>query len=113
MMGRYPGDVYGGDNDQSGIDHLWAICTCNFAEPYYRLANQITAASAVPLDANSAEFFNQVGVTASSTPAAAATELRAVAGVPAAAVGVVPGHHEPGDAAHPARGIQIGLGEGE
>ena len=77
MMGRYPGDVYDGDNDQSGIDHPWAICTCNFAELYYRLANEITAANAIPLDANSAEFFNQVAVTASSTPTAAATELRA------------------------------------
>jgi hypothetical protein len=35
------------------------------------------AANAIPLDANSAEFFNQVAVTASSTPAAAATELQA------------------------------------
>ena len=77
MMGRYPGDTYDGDNDQSGIDHPWAICTCNFAELYYRLANEITATNAIPLDANSAEFFNQVGVTASSTPAAAVTELRA------------------------------------
>ena len=79
MMGRYPGDSYDGSNDQSGIDHPWAICTCNFAELYYRLANEITAAKAIPLDANSAEFFNQVGVTASSTPAAAATELQAAA----------------------------------
>jgi glucoamylase len=77
MTGRYPGDLYDGDNDQSGIDHPWAICTCNFAELYYRLATEITAAGAIPLDANSAEFFNQVAVTASSTPAAAATELRA------------------------------------
>jgi glucoamylase len=77
MMGRYPGDVYDGDNDQSGIDHPWAVCTCNFAELYYRLASEITAANAIPLDANSTEFFNQAGVTASSTPATAATELRA------------------------------------
>jgi glucoamylase len=77
MMGRYPGDTYDGDNDQSGIDHPWAVCTCNFAELYYRLATEITAANAVPLDADSTEFFNQVGITASSTPAAAATELRA------------------------------------
>jgi glucoamylase len=76
MMGRYSGDVYDGD-DQSGIDHPWAICTCNFAELYYRLAKEITAASAIPLDANSAEFFSQAGVTASSTPAAAATALQA------------------------------------
>jgi hypothetical protein len=31
---------------------------CNFAEPYYSLANDGTTASAVPLDANSAAFFN-------------------------------------------------------
>ena len=77
MMGRYPGDVYDGDNDQSGDDHPWAICTCNFAELYYRLAGEITAADAVPLDANSAEFFNQVGITSATTPATAATALQA------------------------------------
>ena len=42
MLGRYPGDVYDGDDDQSGDDHPWAICTCNFAELYYRLAGEIT-----------------------------------------------------------------------
>lgn len=77
MMGRYPGDTYDGDNDPPSIDHPWAVCTCNFAELYYRLANEITAAGAIPLDTNSAGFFNQVGVTASSTPATAADELRA------------------------------------
>ena len=77
MMGRYPGDVYDGDNDQSGDDHPWALCTCNFAELYYRLAKEITASNQVPLDANSIEFFTQVAITASSTPAAAATELEA------------------------------------
>jgi glucoamylase len=77
MLGRYPADVYDGDDDQSGLDHPWAICTCNFAELYYRLANEITAANAIPLDVNSAEFFSQVGVTESSTPAAAAADLRA------------------------------------
>ena len=77
MMGRYPGDTYDGDDDQSGIDHPWAISTCNFAELYYRLANEITAANAIPLDANSTEFFNQVGVSTSTTPAGAATALQA------------------------------------
>jgi len=77
MMGRYPGDVYDGDNDQSGDDHPWAVCTCNFAELYYRLAAEITAAGAVPLDANSTAFFNQVGITSATTPAAAATALQA------------------------------------
>ena len=77
MMGRNPGDVYHGDNDQPGIDHPGAICTCNFAELCYRLADEITAASAIPPAANSAGIFNQAAVTAPSTPAAAATGLRA------------------------------------
>jgi len=77
MMGRYPGDVYDGDNDQSGDDHPWAVCTCNFAELYYRLAAEITAAGAVPFDGNSTEFFNQVGIASATTPAAAATALQA------------------------------------
>jgi len=75
MMGRYPGDVYDGDSDQSGDDHPWTICTCNFAELYYDLAAEITAADAVPLDGNSTAFFGQVGITSATTPAAAATAL--------------------------------------
>jgi glucoamylase len=50
-------------------DHPWAISTCNFAELYYRLANEIMAGGTIPLDANSTEFFRQVGVNASTTPA--------------------------------------------
>ena len=76
LLGRYPGDKYDGDNDQPVDDHPWAISTCNFAQLYYRLANEITAAGTIPLDANSAEFFNQVGVNASTAPAAAATALQ-------------------------------------
>ncbi len=48
----------------------------SFAELYYRLASAITAAGTIPLDANSTEFFNQVGVNSSTTPAAAATALQ-------------------------------------
>ena len=36
----------------------------------------ITTAGTVPLDANSASFFSQVGVDASTTPAAAAAALQ-------------------------------------
>ena len=76
LLGRYPGDTYDGDNDAPADDHPWAVSTCNFAELYYRLANAITAAGAVPLDANSASFFGQVGVNAQTTPAAAAAALQ-------------------------------------
>ena len=76
LLGRYPGDKYDGDNDPPVDDHPWAISTCNFAELYYRLANEITAARTIPLDANSTEFFKQVGINASTTPAAAATALQ-------------------------------------
>jgi glucoamylase len=75
MLGRYPGDVYDGDLDGSGDDHPWALCTCNFAELYYRLASTITADGAVPLNANSTQFFSQVGVDATTTPAAAAAAM--------------------------------------
>jgi len=76
LLGRYPGDVYDGDTDALIGDHPWAVSTANFAELYYRLATQVTAAGAVPLDSLSAGFFSQVGVGASSTPAAAAAALQ-------------------------------------
>jgi glucoamylase len=77
LLGRYPGDVYDGDTDDLVGDHPWAVSTANFAELYYRLAGQITTAGAVPLDSLSASFFSQVGVSASTTPAAAAAALQA------------------------------------
>jgi len=76
LLGRYPGDKYDGDSDQPADDHPWVISTCNFAELCYRLAGAITASGAIPLDANSTGFFNQVGVNDSTTPAAAATALQ-------------------------------------
>jgi glucoamylase len=76
LLGRYPGDKYDGDNDAQVDDHPWAASTCCFAELYYQLANQITTAATIPLDANSTEFFKQVGVDAQTTPATAATALQ-------------------------------------
>src|SRR5204863_7948979 len=52
-------------------------CSCNFAELYYRVAKAITTKNTIPLDANSTEFFNDVGVTGSTTPSAAAAEVQA------------------------------------
>ena len=76
LFGRYPGDRYDGDTDQLVGDHPWAVCTSNFAQLYYELASEITAAGTIPLDANSTEFFEQVGITSSTTPAAAAAALQ-------------------------------------
>jgi glucoamylase len=76
LPGRYPGDTYDGDNDAPAGDHPWAVPACNFAALYYRLASAITAAGAVPLDANSASFFSQAGIDAQTTPAAAAAALQ-------------------------------------
>ncbi len=76
MLGRYPGDVYDGDTDALVGDHPWAVSTANFAELYYRLAGYVTTAGTVPLDSLSAGFFSQVGVGASTAPAAAATALQ-------------------------------------
>ena len=76
LLGRYPGDKYDGANDAPVDDHPWAASTCCFAELYYRLAKQITTAGTIPLDANSTEFFDQIGVDAQTTPAAAAAALQ-------------------------------------
>ena len=77
LLGRYPGDVYDGDTDAEAGDHPWAVSTASFAELYYRLAGQVSTAGTVPLDSLSAGFFSQVGVDASTTPAAAAAALQA------------------------------------
>jgi glucoamylase len=80
LLGRYPADLYlylhgtGAKTLEGG--HPWVISTANFAELYYRLAQQITATGTVPLDNLSASFFSQVGVDASTTPAAATAALR-------------------------------------
>jgi glucoamylase len=76
MLGRYPGDLYDGGSDSLG-DHPWALCTANFAQLYFELANEIEASGSVPLDALSQEFFSQVGISTSTSSAAAVDALRA------------------------------------
>ncbi len=68
--------MYDGDTDEQAGDHPWVVSTASFAELYYRLAKQVTTAGPVPLDALSASFFSQVGIDASTTPAAAAAALQ-------------------------------------
>ncbi|SEP29682.1 glucoamylase [Rhizobium tibeticum] len=77
LLGRYPGDTYDGDvaHPVSG-GHPWALCTCNFAELYYRLANDIDQAQTVPFDTLSEDFFAQVGVTNVTSASDAASALR-------------------------------------
>lgn len=77
LMGRYPSDIYDGDtSDQTPGDHPWALCTCNLAQLYYKLANAITQSQSVPLDQFSTNFFAQLGVTNATTPAQAASALQ-------------------------------------
>ncbi|SDT41827.1 glucoamylase [Friedmanniella luteola] len=78
LLGRYPGDIYDGGSDSLGR-HPWPLCTANFAQLYYELANAITGGSALPLDDLSAPFFAQIGVTA-DTPLDVAVEALQVAG---------------------------------
>ena len=74
LIGRYPGDVYDGDRDQTGEGHPWALCTSGFAELYYRLATIIQThidagnprEQTVLADPLAAQFFSQVGVDAST-----------------------------------------------
>jgi glucoamylase len=76
LLGRYPGDTYDGDMADHVVGgHPWALCTCNVAELYYRLAGEIAATGAVPYDELSAEFFDQVGVGAQLPPQEAAAAL--------------------------------------
>ena len=76
-LGRYPGDTYDGDVRNPVLGgHPWALCTCGFAQLYYRVANAVTAAKTVPLDPVSQPFFDQVGIGAATAWADAATSLQ-------------------------------------
>jgi glucoamylase len=70
LLGRYPGDTYDGDTADNILGrHPWALSTCNFAELYYGLANEIAQSQAVPIDQFSETFFSQIGVSG-QTPVA-------------------------------------------
>lgn len=77
LLGRYPGDTYDGNmQDQRRGGHPWALCSCNLAELYYRVASTVDASGAVPLDDLSRDFFGQVGVGAGMAAAQASEALR-------------------------------------
>ena len=76
MLGRYPADSYDGDvRDPVPGGHPWALCTCNFAELYFRLATRIGQAGTIPLDTMTAPFFSQIGVGGTTSPAGATEAL--------------------------------------
>jgi len=71
LIGRYPMDTYDGnlgDGETLG-GHPWAPCTCNFAEFYYRIAKKHNGGQAVVINSLTEDFYNQVGITASTLPA--------------------------------------------
>ena len=72
MIGRYPNDSYVGGNS-------WLLCTANFAEFYYRLANAISTNNALfQVDPYNRPFYAQVGVGESTSVADAISALRNV-----------------------------------
>jgi glucoamylase len=77
LLGRYPGDTYDGVGSTTGQGHPWALCTCNFAELYYRLAKAIEGGAAVPSDPVAEPFLTQVEINPATSPGAAAAALRA------------------------------------
>jgi glucoamylase len=76
VIGRYPGDRYDGDGTNPTVGHPWVLCTCNFAELYYRLARAIAAGAPVPADPVAGPFLAQVGIDAGAPASAAVTALK-------------------------------------
>jgi glucoamylase len=76
MTGRYPGDTYDGDlSDPVPGGHPWPLSTCNFAELYYRLADEVRRTRSLPYDDLSSEFFGQIGIGPDTDPDQAVTAL--------------------------------------
>ncbi|ODU00005.1 MAG: hypothetical protein ABS81_24675 [Pseudonocardia sp. SCN 72-86] len=75
MFGRFPGDTYDGDDNDSGTGHPWALCTANVAEVHYDLAAAVASTGKVPIDARSRPFFDQLGIDATTTIADVAAIL--------------------------------------
>lgn len=63
LIGRYADDGYDGDDTGIANGHPWAVCTCNFAQLYYSLANAIATGTSVPTDPIALRFFAQIGIS--------------------------------------------------
>lgn len=79
LIGRYADDGYDGDRTGIAQGHPWAVCTCNFAQLYYLLAQAIASGTPVPTDPLAADFFAQIGLgdVAAVAPADVVNALRA------------------------------------
>jgi glucoamylase len=77
LIGRYLGDEYDGESLTSNTGHPWAVCTCAFAQLYYKLAGSINSGSAVPSDPLATTFLTQVGVADTDPPATVVSKLQA------------------------------------
>ncbi|GAA1835238.1 glycoside hydrolase family 15 protein [Pseudonocardia ailaonensis] len=82
LVGRYPGDVYDGDNDPTDttrdvVGHPWPVCSAALAELHYRVAAAIANDAAPPADDLSRPFFAQVGASGVATSEAVAALCRA------------------------------------
>ncbi|MBN9110655.1 MAG: hypothetical protein J0I34_17980 [Pseudonocardia sp.] len=75
MFGRFPGDTYDGDDNDSGTGHPWALCTANVAEVHYDLAAAVASTGRIPIDDRSRLFFDQLGIGATTTIADVAAIL--------------------------------------
>jgi glucoamylase len=63
LIGRYEDDQYDGDQSDPGPDfgQPWALCTCNFAEFYYRVAAETRSAGQTTVTEETRPFFQQIG----------------------------------------------------
>lgn len=63
ILGRYPGDSYDGNiQEPYPGGHPWPVCTANFAELHYGLANIIAQTNVVPFDNFSRNFFSSMEI---------------------------------------------------
>lgn len=63
LIGRYEEDTYDGDQSEPGPDfgQPWGLCTCNFAEFYYRVAAETKSAGQITISEETRPFFQQIG----------------------------------------------------
>ncbi|HET9595592.1 MAG TPA: glycoside hydrolase family 15 protein [Anaeromyxobacteraceae bacterium] len=69
VVGRYPEDTYDGDlgDPTPDVGHPWPLCTCNFAELYYRVAREAGRRRKLAVEGDAVPFFRQVGIEGSGT----------------------------------------------
>jgi glucoamylase len=82
LIGRYPGDYYDGDVHDSpeNKDHPWALCSCNLAEVYYRLAGAVEQDNtSLPTGPLVEQFYEQIGLPAAPDAQSAVSALREAA----------------------------------